>query len=287
MIDRTHQLSVTRQARLLGLSRASVYYAPQPVPEAELAIMRRIDELHLELPFAGSRMLRDLLRREDIAIGREHVRTLMRRMGITAIYQRPATTQRHAAHPVFPYLLRTLTVTRPNQVWAADITYIPMARGFVYLVVVMDWASRKVLTWRVSPTLTSDFCVAALEEALARFGCPEIFNTDQGSQFTSLEFLNVLRRRQIEISMDGRGCWRDNVFVERLWRSVKYEEVYLHGYDTVSDVRTGLTRYFQFFNQRRPHSGLRARTPDSVYFTALPELRTSSITRTVPLIGAA
>jgi putative transposase len=286
MIDRAHQLAVTRQAKLVGLSRASVYYTARPVGDDDLAIMRRIDELHLELPFAGSRMLRDLLNDEGIGIGREHVRTLMRRTGITAIYQRPQTTQRHAAHPVFPYLLRTLTVTRPNHVWAADITYIPMARGFVYLVVVMDWASRKVLTWRVSPTLTSDFCVAALEEALARFGCPEIFNTDQGSQFTSLEFLNVLRRRQIAISMDGKGCWRDNVFIERLWRSVKYEEVYLHGYETVSDVRAGLTRYFQFFNQRRPHSGLRARTPDGVFFTALPELQ-PPLLRAIPLIDAA
>jgi putative transposase len=286
MIDDTHALSITRQARLLGLSRASVYYTPQPFAETDLVLMRRLDELHLELPFAGSRMLRDLLRDAGVAIGRDHVRTLMRRIGITAIYQRPKTTQRSAAHPVFPYLLRTLTVTRPNHVWAADITYIPMARGFVYLVVIMDWASRKVLSWRLSPTLTSDFCVAALEEALDRFGCPEIFNTDQGSQFTSLEFLNVLRRRQIEISMDGKGCWRDNVFVERLWRSVKYEEVYLHGYETVSHVRTGLTRYFQFFNQRRPHRGLRSRTPDSVFFTALPELRTPS-PRAVPLIPAA
>jgi putative transposase len=286
MINRAHDLSVTRQAKLLGLSRASVYYTPEPVGDADLALMRRLDALHLELPFAGSRMLRDLLQTEGIAIGREHVRTLMRRMAITAIYQRPKTTQRHRAHPVFPYLLRTLTVTRPNHVWAADITYIPMARGFVYLVVVMDWASRKVLSWRLSPTLTSDFCVAALEEALDRYGSPEIFNTDQGSQFTSVEFLNVLRRRQIAISMDGKGCWRDNVFVERLWRSVKYEEVYLHGYETMSDVRAGLTRYFQFFNQRRPHRGLRARIPDTVFFTALPELRTPS-PRAVPLISAA
>ena len=286
MIDRDHDLAVTRQAKLLGLSRAAVYYAPQPVPETDLALMRRLDALHLELPFAGSRMLRDLLRTDGVAIGREHVRTLMRRIGITAIYQRPRTTERHPAHPVFPYLLRTLTVTRPNHVWAADITYIPMARGFVYLVVVMDWASRKVLRWRLSPTLTSDFCVAALEDALARYGCPEIFNTDQGSQFTSLEFLNVLRRRQIEISMDGKGCWRDNVFVERLWRSVKYEEVYLHGYESVSDVRAGLTRYFEFFNQRRPHRGLRSRTPDGVFFTALPELLTHA-PRAVPLIPAA
>ena len=286
MIDRSHRLSVTRQARLLGLSRGNVYYRPRPVGDDDLAIMRRIDALHLELPFAGSRMLRDLVNAEGIRIGRQHVRTLMRRMGITAVYQRPKTTGRHRAHPVFPYLLRTLTVTRPNHVWAADITYIPMARGFVYLVVIMDWASRKVLAWRVSPTLTADFCVAALEAALDRFGCPEIVNTDQGAQFTSVEFLNVLRRRQIQISMDGQGCWRDNVFVERLWRSVKYEEVYLHAYETVSDVRAGLTRYFQFFNQRRPHSGLRSRTPDRVFFPALPELPTPS-PRAIPLIPAA
>jgi putative transposase len=286
MIDRDDKLPVTRQAKLLGLSRASVYYTPEAVDDGTLAIMRRLDELHLELPFAGSRMLRDLLRAEDVVIGREHVRTLMRRLSIAAIYQRPATTQRHRGHPVFPYLLRTLTVTRPNHVWAADITYIPMVRGFVYLVVVMDWASRKVLTWRLSSTLTSDCCVAALEEALDRFGCPEIFNTDQGSQFTSLDFLNVLRRRQIQISMDGKGCWRDNVFVERLWRSVKYEEVYLHGYETVSDVRKALTRYFEFFNHRRPHTALARRTPDHVYFEALPELLLPS-PRAIPLISAA
>jgi putative transposase len=248
--------------------------------------MRRIDALHLELSFAGSRLLRDLLRNEAVVIGRAHVRTLMRRMGITAIYQRPQTTRRHRAHPVFPYLLRTLTITRPNHVWAADITYLPMARGFVYLVVIMDWASRKVLTWRVSPTLTSDFCVAALEDALDRFGCPEIVNTDQGSQFTSADFLNVLRRRQIQISMDGTGCWRDNVFVERLWRSVRYEEVYLHAYETVSDVRAGLTRYFQFFNHRRPHTALSRRTPDTVFFAALPETARPS-PRALPLIPAA
>ena len=268
MIDRTHRLSVTRQARLVGLSRASVYYATRPTNERTLALMHRVDQLHLELPFAGSRMLQYLLEQEGILVGRHHLRTLMRRMEITAIYQRPKTTCRHRTHPVFPYLLRTLTITRPNHVWASDITYIPMARGFVYLVVVMDWASRKVLSWRISPTLTSDFCVAALEEALDRFGCPEIFNTDQGSQFTSADFLNVLRRRAIQISMDGAGCWRDNVFVERLWRSVKYEEVYLHAYETVSDVRAALTRYFQFFNHRRPHTALFRQTPDSVFFTA-------------------
>jgi putative transposase len=287
MIDHTHKkLSVTRQARLLGLSRASVYYTARPVPAHTLRLMRRIDELHLELPFAGSRMLQYLLEQEGIIAGRHHLRTLMRRMGITAIYQRPKTTRRHRGHPVFPYLLRTLTITRPNHVWAADITYIPMARGFVYLVVIMDWATRRVLSWRVSPTMTSDFCVAALEDALDRYGCPEIFNTDQGAQFTSAEFLNVLRRRQIAISMDGTGCWRDNVFVERLWRSVKYEEVYLHAYDTVSDVRAGLSRYFQFYNQRRPHEALARRTPDSVFFTALPKLLHPS-PRAIPLIPAA
>ncbi len=286
MIDRTHALALTRQARLLGLSRASVYYAPRPVPAGDLALMRRIDELHLDLPFAGSRMLRDLLDGEGLVSGRDHIRTLMRRMGITAVYRRPRTRQRHRAHPVFPYLLRTLTVDRPNQVWAADITYIPMARGFVFLVAVMDWATRKVLAWRVSPTLTGDFCVAAVEDALVRFGTPEIFNTDQGAQFTSTDFLGVLRTHAIQISMDGRGCWRDNVFVERLWRSVKYEDVYLHAYETVSDVRAGLERYFTFFNQRRPHMALRRATPDTVYFTALPHLATAP-TCGLPLIPAA
>jgi len=286
MIDRTHDLGVTRQAALLGLSRASIYYTPRPVPLGDLALMRRIDELHLELPFAGSRMLRDLLGGEGLVTGRDHVRTLMRRMGIAAVYRRPRTSQRHRAHPVFPYLLRTLTVDRPNQVWAADITYIPMARGFVFLVAVMDWATRKVLAWRVSTTLTSDCCVAAVEEALARFGRPEIFNTEQGAQFTSTDFLGLLRAHEIHISMDGQGCWRDNVFVERLWRSVKYEEVYLHAYETVSDVRTGLGRYFTFFNQRRPHQALRRRTPDLVYFSSLPHAAAAA-PRGMPVIPAA
>jgi len=286
MIDRTHRLAVTRQATLLGLSRASVYYTPRPVAAGDLALMRRIDELHLELPFAGSRMLRDLLCGEGFVTGRDHIRTLMRCMGISAVYRRPRTSQRHRAHPVFPYLLRTLTVDRPNQVWAADITYIPMARGFVFLVAVMDWATRKVLAWRVATTLTSDFCVAALDEALVRFGRPEIFNTDQGAQFTSAAFLGVLRAHAIQISMDGQGCWRDNVFVERLWRSVKYEEVYLHAYETVSDVRTGLGRYFTFFNQRRPHQALRRRTPDLVYFSSRPH-EAAAAPRGLPVIPAA
>jgi putative transposase len=287
MIDRTHRLAVTRQAALLGLSRASVYYTPCAVPATDLAVMRRIDALHLELPFTGSRMLRDLLRGEGYVIGRDHVRTLMRRMGIAAVYRRPrSSSQRHPAHPVFPYLLRTLTIDRPNQVWAADITYIPMARGFVFLVAIMDWATRKVLAWRVSTTLASDCCVAALEDALARFGTPEIFNTDQGAQFTSADFLGVLRAHQIQISMDGRGCWRDNVLIERLWRSVKYEEVYLRAYETVSEVRAGLERYFTFFNRRRPHQALRRRTPDAVYFASRPHEAVASPCGTV-LIPAA
>ncbi len=286
MIARGHRLSVTRQARLLGLSRASVYCTPQPVPERDLVLMRRMDARHLELPFTGRRLLRDLLSQEGLVVGREHVRTLMRRMGLTAIYRRPRTSRRHRHHPVFPYLLRTLTIDRPNRVWAADITYLPMARGFVYLTVVMDWASRKVLTWRVSPTLSSEFCVAALEDALHRFGTPEIFNTDHGSQFTSTDFLKPLPDRHIRISMDGTGCWRDTVFVERLWRSVKYEEVYLHAYDTVSEVRAGLARYFTFFNQRRPHTTLRRRTPDQVCYQTQVNLSTTS-PRGLPLIPAA
>lgn len=286
MIDNAHGLAITSQAALLGLSRSSVYYRPRPVAVAELALMRRLDELHLELPFAGSRMLRDLLCGEGSLAGRGHIRTLMRRMGIRAVYRRPHASARHPAHPVYPYLLRGLTIDRPNQVWAADITYIPMARGFLFLVAIMDWATRKVLASRISPTLTTDFCVAALGDALDRFGAPEIFNTDQGSQFTSADFLNVLRQHTIRISMDGRGCWRDNVFVERLWRSVKYEEVYLHAYDTVSDARAGLTRYFTFYNARRPHQSLRARTPDAVFFSSLPQ-HTAALPSGVPLIPAA
>lgn len=225
MIDRTHDLPVVRQCELLEVARSTAYYTPAPTSPADLALMRRIDELHLEYPFAGSRMLRDMLRREGHVIGRKHVSTLMKKMGIEALYRKPNTSRRHAAHPVYPYLLRNLKIERPNQVWATDITYIPMRRGFVYLVAIVDWASRRVLAWRLSNTLTTDFCVDALEEAITRYGKPEIFNTDQGSQFTSLDFTQVLKDHQIAISMDGKGCWRDNVFVERLWRSVKYEEV--------------------------------------------------------------
>ncbi|WP_139316484.1 IS3 family transposase [Pseudochrobactrum sp. B5] len=269
MIDRTHKLSVTRQAKLLGFSRSSVYYSPRPVSDGDLALMRRIDELHLEYPFAGSRMLRGLLKGEGLEVGRLHVATLMKKMSIEAIYRRPNTSKPAPGHKIYPYLLRKLAVTRPNQVWTMDITYIPMARGFVYLCAVVDWFSRRVLSWRLSITMEADFCIEAVEEALARYGKPDIFNTDQGSQFTSIDFTNVLKKAEIAISMDGKGAWRDNVFVERLWRSIKYEEVYLHAYKTVSEARTGIGRYLKFYNSRRPHSSLDRQTPDQVYFNEL------------------
>jgi putative transposase len=271
MIDRTHKLPITRQAELLNVSRGSVYYLPKPLSEADLKLMRRIDELHLEHPFAGSRMLRDLLRQEGTPVGRKHVATLMRKMGIEALYRRPNTSRRHPEHPIYPYLLRHLSVTQPNQVWAMDITYIPMARGFVYLAAVMDWYSRRVLAWRVSITMETDFCIEAVEEAIHRYGKPEIFNTDQGSQFTSAAFTGRLQEHGIRLSMDGQGCWRDNVFVERLWKSVKYEEVYLRAYASVSEAKAGLARYFAFYNTRRPHSSLDRLTPDQFYFRSLPQ----------------
>jgi putative transposase len=271
MIDRTHDLSIAKQAKALGISRGSVYYLPRPVPAADLAIMRRMDELHLEFPFAGSRMLRDLLKQEGIDIGRRHVSTLMKRMGIEALYRKPNTSKPAPGHKIYPYLLRGMTIDRPNQVWAMDITYVPMARGFVYLAAVVDWFSRRVLSWRVSITLEAAFCIEALEEALARHGRPEVFNTDQGSQFTSHDFTSVLLKAGIAISMDGRGSWRDNVFVERLWRSIKYEEVYLRAYDTVSEARASIGRYLNFYTGRRPHSSLDRQTPDQAYFTRLPQ----------------
>ena len=270
MIDRTHELSITAQAKLLSISRGSVYYQPKPISAATQALMNRIDRLHLDLPFAGSRMLRDLLRREGYPVGRKRVASLMRKMGIEALYRKPKTTQRHPGHKVYPYLLRQLAITRPNQVWAMDITYIPMARGFVYLAAVVDWHTRRVLSWKLSTTMDVHFCVDAVEEALARYGAPEMMNTDQGSQFTSMAFTQMLKDNNIRISMDGKGCWRDNVFVERLWRSVKYEEVYLHAYDTVSAARAGLDRYFRFYNSHRPHSSLDRKTPDEVYFNTPP-----------------
>jgi len=271
MIDPHHDLSITRQAKALGISRGSVYYLPRPVPAADLAIMRRMDELHLEFPFAGSRMLRDLLNQEGTTIGRRHVATLMKRMGLEALYRKPSTSKPAPGHKIYPYLLRGVTIDRPNQVWAMDITYVPMARGFVYLAAVVDWFSRRVLAWRVSITLEAAFCIEALEDALARHHRPEIVNTDQGAQFTSSGFTDVLVKNGIAISMDGKGSWRDNVFVERLWRSIKYEEVYLRAYDTVSEARASIGRYLAFYNGRRPHSSLDRQTPDQAYFTRLPQ----------------
>ena len=272
MIDRSHELPIASQARALNISRSGVYYRPRAVPAADLAIMRRMDELHLDFPFAGSRMLRDLLNAEGVAIGRRHVATLMKRVGIEAVYRRPDTSKPAPGHKIYPYLLRDLPVTRPDQVWAMDITYVPMARGFVYLAAVIDWFSRRVLAWRLSITMEAAFCVEALEEALARHGRPEIFNADQGSQFTGGAFTGVLTRNGIAISMDGKGAWRDNVFVERLWRSVKYEEVYLRAYDTVAEARASIGRYLSFYNTRRPHSSLDRQTPDRAYFTRLPQI---------------
>ena len=270
MIDRTHPLSLTKQAAALGISRGSVYYQPQPVSERDQKLMNRIDRLHLECPFAGARMLRDLLNAEGFKVGRKHVASLMRKMGIEALYRKPKTTQRHPEHRVYPYRLRGLTIDRPNQVWAMDITYIPMARGFVYLTVVLDWYSRRVLAHRVSISMDTSFCLDALEDAIDKYGTPEIVNTDQGSQFTSQAFTGYLKDNEIEISMDGKGSWRDNVFVERLWRTVKYEHVYLHAYDSTREAKTKLSQYFDFYNQRRPHSRLDRQTPDQVYFESLP-----------------
>ncbi len=270
MIDRTHPLPITRQAEALGMARSTVYALPAPISDRDLDLMKRIDRLHLEMPYAGSRMLRDLLAQDGIKVGRKHVATLMKRMGIEALYRKPKTTNKHPQHRVYPYLLRGLDIIRPKQVYAMDITYIPMARGFVYLVAVLDWYSRKVLSWRVSITMDVYFCLEALEEAIARYGAPEIVNTDQGSQFTSQAFTGLLSKHGIRISMDGKGSWRDNVFIERLWRSVKYEEVYLHAYDTVSDARAGIACYFNLYNQRRPHSSLKGKTPDQVYYSQQP-----------------
>ena len=266
MIDRNHALPITRQAKALGVSRSSVYYIPRPVPAEDLKLMRRLDELHLDHPYAGARMLRDLLRREGVAVGRRHVSSLMKRMGIEAIYRRPNTSKPAPGSKIYPYLLRGVKIERPNQVWATDISYIPMRRGFVYLVAVVDVFTRRVLSHRLSITMEAEFCVEALKEALAKYGKPEIFNTDQGSQFTSIDFTKVLLDLKVSISMDGKGAWRDNVFVERLWRSVKYEEVYLRAYESVTEARTSLGRYLAFYNEQRPHSSLDGRTPEEAYF---------------------
>ena len=273
MIDRNHPLPISKQAKAVGISRGSVYYLPRPVSDYDHEVMRRIDHLHLDLPFAGSRMLRDLLKQEGYCIGRKHVATLMKRMGIEALYRKPRTTKPGAGHKIYPYLLRNRLIDRPNQVWAMDITYIPMARGFVYLAAVLDWHTRRVLSWKVSITMDVHFCLEAVEEAIENYGTPEIMNTDQGSQFTSQAFTGLLKKHDIKISMDGKGSWRDNVFIERLWKSVKYEDIYLKAYDSTSAVRTGLNRYFNFYNSRRPHSSLDGQTPDQVYFDTLSQIK--------------
>ena len=272
MIDREHALPLRRQATLLKLSRGSLSYQARPVSPADLAIMRRIDERHLDPPFAGSGMLRDLLRGEGVAIGRQRVATMMKRMTIEALYRRPNTSKPEPGHKISPYLLRATTVERPNQVWAMDLTDIPMARGFVYLAAVVDGFSRRVLAWRLSITMEVEFCLEAVEEALAKHGRPEIFNTDQGSPFTSADFTGLLLGQAIAISRDGKGSGRDHVFVERLWRSVKYEEVYLRAYDSVAVARASIARYLNFYNRKRPHSSLDARTPDHAYFEPLPQV---------------
>jgi putative transposase len=265
MIDRTSKLSIKQQCALLGLSRSTAYYQPVEVSEGDHTLMRLIDELHFQYPFAGSRMLRDLLKQAGYKNGRRHVRTLMRRMGIDALYRKPNASRRREGSQVYPYLLRDVPIARPNQVWAADLTYIPMRRGYAFLIAVLDWYSRRVLSWRLSNTLTTDFCVEAVEEAMRLYGRPDIFNTDQGSQFTSNEFTGLLNLNGIRISMDGKGCWRDNVFVERLWRTIKYEHVYLHAYASMEDAKDHLKKYLEFYNSIRPHRSLDGRTPEAVY----------------------
>lgn len=269
MIDNTHPLPVTRQAHILGLSRSSVYYEPVPTSADDLAMMAAMDDIHMKLPFYGIRRIRGELADRGFEVGRQHVATLMRKMGIEALCPKRRLSVPHPGHKIYPYLLRGLDITAAGQVWCTDITYLPMARGFCYLVAIMDWASRRVLSWRLSNTLDASFCIEALEEALARFGAPDIFNTDQGSQFTSEGFTGVLLSHGVRISMDGRGRWMDNVFIERLWRSVKYEEVYLKAYESISEARRELGAYFDFYNMRRRHQGLKDQTPDQVYWSTL------------------
>ena len=273
MIDRALKLSITRQAELLNISRGTVYYLPKPVSPADLALMRRLDELHLEHPFMGARMLRDQLARQGIRAGRRHIGTLMRRMGIHALAPQPGTSKAAPGHKIYPYLLRKLAITRSNQVWALDTTYISMARGFVYLTAVVDVASRKVLAHKVAITLEAIHAKEVIEEAFARYGVPEIVNTDQGSQFTAEEFTKVVLDRGCKLSMDGRGAWRDNVFVERLWRSVKYERVYLKAYEGVSAARADIADYMSWYNTHRPHSSLERLTPHEKYLDAMPQMK--------------
>jgi putative transposase len=273
MITREHPLPLTKQCRLLNLSRSGIYYMPAPVSDKDRELMRLIDEIHLEEPYLGTRGIRNELWDKGYTVGRSHVRTLMRKMGIEALYQKPRLSEPHPGHTSYPYLLRGLTIAEANHVWAADITYIPMARGFCYLVAIMDWASRKVLSFRLSNTLDTSFCTEALEEAISRYGTPQLFNTDQGSQFTSDDFTDILKKHDVRISMDGKGRWMDNVFIERLWKSVKYQDVYLKAYNSISEVRKGLTTWFDRYNTRRRHQGLDNRIPDEVYWSTLPEVK--------------
>lgn len=269
-MDRKHKLSVTRQAELVGISRSSFYYRPRAVAKIDLDLMRRLDELHLEHPFMGARMLRDQLDRAGIKVGRKHVSTLMKRMGIEALYRKSGTSKKQPGHQVYPYLLRGVTINRANQVWALDTTYIRMAKGFVYLTAVVDWASRKVLAAKIAITLEACHAVEVLQEAFTHHGTPEIVNTDQGSQFTAEDFTRAVHARGCRLSMDGRRAWRDNVVVERLWRSVKYEEVYLHAYDSVSEARRSIMHYLDWYNRFRPHSKIKKKTPDEAYTVMLP-----------------
>jgi putative transposase len=265
MVEHDPSLSMRRQCELLGVSRSSLYYEAVPTDPDELALMRRIDELHMQYPFYGSRKIAQELSRVGDPVNRKRIQRLMRLMGIESVAPKPKTSRPAPEHPIYPYLLRNIAISRADQVWAADITYIPMAHGFMYLVAIMDWHSRRVLSWRLSNTLDSAFCVEALKEALARFGAPEIFNTDQGAQFTAEAFTDVLREREVKISMDGKGRWIDNVFIERLWRSLKHEEVYLRAYDDGRAARDGVGRYMRFYNHERPHQALGYQTPDSFY----------------------
>ena len=276
MIDPEHALPLTQQSRIVELSRSSLYYKAVPISERDLERMRLIDVIHLKYPFYGSRRIRNELRDLGHDIGRGHVSTLMQKMGIMALYQKPRLSAPHPSHKVYPYLLRGVEISRANHCWATDITYLPMARGFCYLVAIMDWASRRVMAWRLSNTLDASFCTEALEEAIMKYGSPDIFNSDQGSQFTSEAFTGILNTHGIRISMDSRGRWLDNVFVERLWRSVKYEDVYLKAYGSLTEARRGLTEYFEFYNQRRRHQGLDDRTPDEVYWTTLPKMQVAA-----------
>ena len=271
MIDKTHQLSVRQQSQLIQINRSTLYYKSKEISSTDLSLMHLIDEIHHDYPFMGSRMIRDMLQRQGHQIGRRKVRRLMRLMGIHALYPKPNTSKPNLAHRIFPYLLKNMVIDHSNQVWCTDITYIPMAKGFVYLCAIIDWHSRKVLAHRVSISMETGFCIDALQEAIVKYGCPEVFNTDQGSQFTSDAFIDVLKSNGIQISMDGKGRWVDNVMVERLWRSVKYEEVYLKAYSNVLDAKKQLNAYFEFYNLKRPHSSLDKMTPDEFYYDQLPQ----------------